>query len=158
EIVLRPGSRVSVTVLDPGGQPVVGAVAGVVPRTFDADARGRSRAVRAAVDTAKAEERCARSDDRGAVRIEGVDVSVESTLVVLPGATLRPDLSPLVLSGWKPAATTVWLERWLSTRGVVRTPTGEPLPGVSVMRWRGPDVDVLETDADGRFAFDHEVP
>ena len=97
------------------------------------------------------------SDANGAIRLEGLDAAATYTLYVDPPED-RTDLQPREVAAWKPAGDTIRLDRSRATRGMVKTPTGEPL-GSATVEWTlsGPRATngTVETEEDGRFVVPH---
>ena len=154
-VTLRPGIAVVVRVLDAEGKPIAGASADAQPASSgDGHERDFARSFRRHNIRARLE---AGSDASGTIRLDGLDAAVTYTLYVEPPED-RTDLQPREVAAWKPAGDTIRLDRSRSTRGMVKTPTGEPL-GNATVEWTlsGPRATsgTVETGEDGRFVIPH---
>jgi hypothetical protein len=157
-LVLRAGREVRVTVLDPAGRPLVGAlVATGAPGTRTAagglrvGARSVPGAPPARTGAPPAVGGMTFTNREGVALLVGLDPSADVTLRVTPGPT-RSDLRPIVLPRWRPADSTLRLEPALRLRGRVLLPDGNSAPPALIEQFDGARwVKVGSTRKDGTF-------
>lgn len=157
-LVLRAGREVRVTVLDPAGRPLVGAlVATGAPGTRTAagglrvGARSVPGAAPARTGAPPAGGGMTFTNREGVALLVGLDPSADVTLRVTPGPT-RSDLRPIVLPRWRPADSTLRLEAALRLRGRVLLPDGSSAPPALIEQFDGARwVKVGSTRKDGTF-------
>lgn len=153
EIVLRQAVLPWITVVDPQGEPVVGALLAVGPDGSKPSPNDWDRTT-------------PRTGSKGRCRLGGLDPEASYVLAVEgpQGDAGRPAFLPFVLAGWRPGDTTVRLTPPGQLTGRVRTPTGEPLPAVRLYLAPGGSAADVEgdfqsqTDEEGRFVLGNLKP
>jgi hypothetical protein len=156
EIRLRRGTRPTLVVVDDSGLAVVGATAKAVvaPRNgtlADAFATALGEGIGQALAEVLMRRNPPGTDADGRIRLQRtLDPDLEHMLTVHPPRE-RADLAPRTLDGWRPRDQTVVLAPGRTVSGVVRSPSGIPVPSALVLVTTEDGVTSVGADAYGRF-------